>query len=762
MKLNKITYFAAIALAMASCSEDKINNEPTPNPGTANGDVAFSASLGTAQTRTEYGDAVTTNNKITAFKVNWVLNDQVVVLSDACNEMANNAVYAVTERGGSATATTNLNIASVMTKVGDHGVQWKDATAAPTGDFYSFYPASSVVDGSVDVASHKLSARIPTYQYLKTWDGVYDASGNPAYDENGVLELKPNMDYAIMAGRALNVTNGQTVDLRFEPLSTVIEVTVNGPSSQGQYFDLRSISVSSKSGQQISGTFDATFVDNGIAPTWHTGNDSYSQVTLWTYDNTHNPIRINHGQKVVAKIFLLPNSNVNKSDLVVTIGDNNNNTLSQGLMHVSGTLQAKAINPVVLPNTPSSTVQNLDLSRWMAQLPRNVYLTEISMPGAWYCFNNTTNISGLKSTEQYQNIGVAEQYTNGVRAFQTDVRVGYSRSGSALNRSYTKDNIYIAGTGGWWESIGNKHYDNKGTKFTAILDALKDLVKNNSQEYVMCIFNLADQSEESATIYNENKGWWLTKLAEEVNTWNNANEYLIYGGPITPNTLLDDVKGHIIIKVGLNDHKNELANYSTIAPILMSESTTRWTGERNGEDLKSVLGWNSMEATTTQNMNWYYTEAMQTYDPNSGNAPTYTNRRNVINNMFTQMPGQYNNHATWFYLGIGGYEKVNNKTDTPMAVAANLNPYVKGKIDTVLASTNPTPVGIVMMNFATLSSLSYDNTPLQSAELIRGIIQLNTKFVLRTDPNWGLSAGEPDPQSEADTVIEVFDGPAYE
>ena len=71
-----------------------------------------------------------------------------------------------------------------------------------------------------------------------------------------------------------------------------------------------------------------------------------------------------------------------------------------------------------LPDLPNLSSAEWDAKNWMANLQRNVYLSEISIPGTWY-----------SRQAEYQPVSndLKAQYNIGVRAFHLDTRWRASR-----------------------------------------------------------------------------------------------------------------------------------------------------------------------------------------------------------------------------------------------------------------------------------------------------------------------------------------------
>ena len=114
-------------------------------------------------------------------------------------------------------------------------------------------------------------------------------------------------------------------------------------------------------------------------------------------------------------------------------------------------------------------------------------------------------------------------------------------------------------------------------------------------------------------------------------------------------------------------------------------------------------------------------------------------------------------HNAWFQLGIGG----SLDGDNPAGVSNVLNEYVRGVIEEKIA-TDPSPVGLVLMNHATDAS----GNPIQ---LVKDIIEMNGKFYLKraggdviTGDGDGTNQGTtPQPVPASNAAYAVVGGDAF-
>ena len=379
-------------LALVACNQENMPERPTPTPGA---EVKFGVSLNKNDvTRTIYGDE---NNN--AFPIYWVQDDKVLVTSPQCLNGRNTAQYKVS------VATATQNYATSLNKTGAVGVQWgQDDTA----DFYSVYPADKAsVIGTI------FSLTMPNVQRdVLEQDGDKDV----AYAD---------MNACFMGAVRKEVANGSDVNLTYTPLSTAIRFTLRGPSAGvGQTSSEVIISkVVLKADQPIAGDFTVDM--STPEPTVKLGSKTYNEITLYTYyASASGHLTLGLNDAVELNAFVIPHENlaVNPNwKLEVTtaegavyttpLGGTGDGKLKPGKIH---RFKGK------LPSLPAPTT-DWDPSNWMINVPRNVYLSEISIPGSWNSLNKDFQNVNI-STEETCKEAIDVQYNAGVRAFHIDTR----------------------------------------------------------------------------------------------------------------------------------------------------------------------------------------------------------------------------------------------------------------------------------------------------------------------------------------------------
>lgn len=279
MKTKK--YFIISALALLACScQDEEQGGVQPTPGQ---DVQFGASLEQSATRTIYGDEA--NN---AFPINWVNGDEVVVFSPDCasNGGVGKAIYKVNvgeENSG------KQNYANSLDKTGEIGVRWGNNT---TGSFYSVYPASSLYS-EVSSDCKTLTLTMPAQQ-----DNTFERT------ESGI-KAYPDMRACFMYAYTQNVSSGETVNLKYKPISTAVRFKLQGPlNNDNGPVTINYVRLYAPTGTNINGTFefaDVTDTSTGIPEP----KRGLNYVTMNVADNDGAYLTLSAGESVELNAFLL-------------------------------------------------------------------------------------------------------------------------------------------------------------------------------------------------------------------------------------------------------------------------------------------------------------------------------------------------------------------------------------------------------------------------------------------------------------------------
>lgn len=695
-------------LALVACNQENMPERPTPTPGA---EVKFGVSLNKNDvTRTIYGDE---NNN--AFPIYWVQDDKVLVTSPQCLNGRNTAQYKVS------VATATQNYATSLNKTGAVGVQWgQDDTA----DFYSVYPADKAsVIGTI------FSLTMPNVQR----DQV-QLDNKKAYAD---------MNACFMGAVSKEVANGSEVNLTYKPLSTAIRFTLHGPSASVGQTDSEVIisKVVLKADQPIAGDFTVNM--NTETPTVELGSNTYKEITLYTYyASTGGHLALSVGESVELNAFVIP-----YKELVVNDNWKLEVTTAEGVVYTTslkGTGNGKLMPGKIhrfkgqLPSLPAPTTE-WDPSNWMVNIPRNVYLSEISIPGSWNSLNDDfQDVNG--STEAICKAAIDAQYTAGARAFHIDARwkaekdpsIGYDY----ITTKPGKLTLGVANSGDAYNYKDKKLMNSKNMLFANALKYISSHVQ--SKEYMIVFCTLAQDS------YEEKEGGWMQAVSDACATDNN----IIDARTISANTVVGDVLGKVIVIVNCVKDPSTIDNLPEGSKCLFTYTPLE-LDENRYTTLPYCTG--AIVNCADASLNIYSAQAQIMANPmdatkgytvsGRGYAPTLVQRQEKTENILKWSLGNYGKtdyaHCDWLYNGLGGYLCKSGGKEVKGSyreVAKKLNLWIDGKIkkmsahpDASQGQTRYFPVGMVLMNYVT--------DAVYGKPVLLDILSINNKFRKAYDPN---------------------------
>lgn len=698
-------------LALVACNQENMPERPTPTPGA---EVKFGVSLNKNDvTRTIYGKE---NNN--AFPIYWVDGDKVLVTSPQCLNGRNTAQYKVSVESDKQNYATSLN------KTGAVGVQWGQN---PTADFYSVYPADNA-----SVQGTTFSLTMPNAQ-----NDILKLGGRKS-------KAYADMNACFMGAVSKGVTNGSEVNLTYTPLSTAIRFTLRGPSSAEGQTDSEVIisQVVLKADQPIAGDFTVDMSTGTETPTVKPGEKKYNEITLYThYAETGGYLTLGLNDEVELNAFVIPYENLAVNDnwkLEVTT--------AQGKVYTTplkgsgaGTLKPGKIHRFKgdLPNLPAPTT-DWDPSNWMVNVPRNVYLSEISIPGSWNSLNDDyQDVNG--STEEKCKAAIDAQYKAGVRAFHIDTRWTPKRNPYDIvtNTFVSAPTILRLGTavGGATNNYGGEKLTRKDNlSFANALEYIASHVQPKEYMIVFCTF--AQKS------YEETEGGWMQAVSDACA----ADDRIIDARTISANTVVGDVLDKVIVIVNCAKNPSKIDNLPKGSKCLFTYTPLE-LDENRYKTQQCCTG--AIANCADASLNMYSAQAQIMASPmdatsgytvsGRGYAPAWAERRQKTENILKWSLDNFQKkeyvHCDWLYNGLGGYlcdsdgKKVK---DSQKEVAKELNQWIDGKMK--LMAAKPTggqtpyyPVGLVLMNYVT------DKT--YGVPVVKGILSHNNKFRKAHDPN---------------------------
>lgn len=763
----------ALTFLFAGCSEDELTKGPGAKVGD---DVQFGLSLSNLDTRTIYGEETDTG-----FPIYWVNGDKVRVASPQCLSGRNSAEYAV------AVKNATQNFATSMTKTGDYGVQWGDADEA---DFYSIYPSSAStkleVSGNNTVTT---TLHVDATQFASTTDNGTSYYAKPA-----------EMGNVVMYAKSTAKKTDDAVKLRYTPFSTVLEFELTAPSgnsaTQDSKITIQSLTLTAPEGTTIAGDFGFTFpagesTTPSITPDATGGSNS---ITLHFLDNNqYTTVLSTSKPQLKAKMCLMPISG-NLAGWKVEV-NTNAGTFSKTLAETDSkgtatTLDPGMVHKIKLPTLSYASQEWVyNTANWITSLPdyTNIYLSELSLPGAWYA----------GSDEAYQaTSNITTLWKAGVRAFAVETRTtstgsiwlpivgnqpvaqttpnGIALSGSQTNSTAT----YSAGTNSLGTgSTSDAKVSYSGTSIATIITNIANQVK--SDEYGVLVLSYADGGESGHRPVDY--GAWLQLLYDAYNGLGTSVKEKIYQEQVDANTTVKDVLGKLILKINVDEniamsgsvsgtnfeYKNNLPALFSYNPFLIQMEGTdytrpyysnlSWSNWGDGADYRTytLVPNPSGKSNAADNLIWVFSSANRTHTDNPTNTidiPTYAQRQEVLGAMMTFSKTVYerSNHNVWFYFNCGGTqaESSGSKNPSPTAFASIMNAWL---LDKIQKKTDASPLGIVMFNQCT-------NATYNGPAIVKAIIEMNSKFYLKhAGTSGGSTGGDATPTAEIKSLSKTHD-----
>lgn len=711
MKKN-IFLIAGIALTamFSGCADENLDNT-VKNPVKSGEEIMFGSELsGDADvieskpgTRTVYGDRTTTG-----VPVYWEADgsDKIAIFCNQASQPADHLVtYKITpDETDHAKAAT---VAKVNTS--EAGLQWGDLDTEHR--FYAFYPASAVKGSAEEDQTGQITANIPVTQQVQEWrKGTFESS-DTEFNGKTVYFGLPNMDYAYMyaynAVTPSEVDKSQAINLQFHNLVTVLDITVQGPSSGTA--TITNINVDAIDGTTpiLTGDFTCNIrnTETGVIGTCDPVgdfNEERGRISIPCYDKkTGQFIQLGKDELLNVKAYIIPqdNNTVTKRTLRVTVSLLNGAPCRKTLQTADVT--PHKINRVILP-----PLEIGGTNYWMSSLDPNIYVSELSLPGSKMSYLTSANGADIV----YQNATIKDQLLDGVRAFifhtqrMRNGELRISVNGSALSTTLKGALAEIA--------TFLKEAESKG--------------KKQETAFVLVTYSGGNGSEKD----------WMTALQNTVNECaGDYDTYRIFDKEMTPDVTLGDVAGQIILKANYNS--DDMIAGAGTAPLMY----TLWEKPYVEGGLPMTWG----NPNSAANLWWLYQEVTSVLDTDKNKNNDYTAEATKaekianIKAIFQKSVDAYNNdtsHKTWFMNELGGYYCWETRewaiipywqehTDTK-ALATDMNSLGVSELQN---RTENAGLGLVYMNFADKQE---DSGALYKSDwLIQTIIDNNFKFALR-------------------------------
>lgn len=736
---NYILISALVFIAVGCINEGL---EPdTPSAGNGN-DVQFGLSFDELETRTIYGSETSTG-----FPIYWSQGDKVLVGSPQC---------AVTSAEYEVTPVSGQSYAEAMNKTSAAGIQWGSTDA----DFYSVYPSTNA--SWTNLTEDNVTAKLNISS---------EQSANYVLSDN--VYIAADMQNVIMYAQTNDVVNGSTANLKYKPYSTILEFELNIGKivdDQGNETNnygsakIMSLTLNAPEGTAITGDFSLKFNGSDDPTISATGNNGNSI----KMDFTTQPMLDETNKTLKVKLAMIPISGVKINGWTFTVeyidGNSTVATTKTKTLNVDKELKPGMIHKLKMPIFPTQEAAwDPEMGEWITTLYdyKNIYITELSLPGAWYAGAPTGD--GYQATNSFATL-----WSEGVRAFAVECRSAIP----SISFSDTSPNrVVISGTGSNSTGlIGGKYYYS-GTRISTVIKSIADQVASAvtkdasgtiiDGEFAVLVLSYADGGEGGHR--DQDHAYFINGIKSEIDEAGVSN---IYTGPVTANTTVYDVLGKLIIKVNVDDNltqssyagdMNALLSYNPFMQQLPADTIVNEDGtETSAVDYTKIrfskMYWKTWADTyktfATSNPSdflWCFSSANRTQANTGTNTtiPTYAQRQTALRGMMENSKEltETKKHNVWFYFNAGGTQTTSMTDDETSATdfATTMNAWLyelvklkaNGGTDTngvygtagAYVESDPSPLGIVMFNQCT-SDTYY------GPAIIEEIVHMNNKFKL--------------------------------
>lgn len=729
--LKMLSILAASVMFLGSCTDDQTDTSVVENPVKGGEEVLFGSSLSKSsqiETRTIYGDEVTEGGDYQHgyFPVYWEDGDNITIL---CPQASNGTrvEYTITPLEGDKTTSADV------TKLDPDkpGLQWNGNK--DEHEFFAFYPAEAI-RGEAVPDDGIVTVNIPAEQHPVKWEKKGD---------NTWVGIA-NTDYAYMWAynkvKKSETPQGKSIPLPFKPMTTVLEITVNGPKSGSQA--VSQVTVTSVdparadnpntilSGEIKCNIRAAAEVGKAICEAAGNMNEVRNRVAvnLFNAKGDGKYPTLSAGEKLKVYVSIMPkDESIEKGNLKVTVAGVNTPAKEKTLR--TATIIAHAINKVNLPALDATGTQT-DINYWMSNLDPNIYLTELSWPGSKMS-SVTPNVVGNGFV---QSTSLTKQFELGVRAFDFPT----------IKAGLLSDDIVL----GYETFLGPT--SSIGTNLKTALDELAaclDKAERAGKKQEAVFVNIS-YAASRFIISADMESSWLRTLMSTFNNWKNDR---ICTSEVNANTTLGDVAGKIILRIHVKG-EDVYNKFTTELPAQLVCYSSPYTGQL------VPMSWGT--SSKTNGLQLFYEEETRLEDggildlnKNDGDAQSKKEYVAAVVQESVTHYNQNNDHNIWYLIDLGGYY---NSTLLVLGfydgegVAKDLTPYFFKFFNTREQNAS---LGVVYMNFA--DNLADYGAKYGCDQLIQTIINNNFTFQLRTrgsDSNKsplmrGVSAGNDDPNS---------------
>lgn len=650
MKTNRFLYMTMVcaALGLSACTSDTIldnNDQPIPvdNEGQ---EVVFTSAItdGLEVLPTEDLDGNVSEGSRAAideldFTLTWKTTDKISITDKTLTY-----TFSPSEESKSCNFESRTGATFITDGSGSEGT------------FYAFYPADAI----------------------EKWNG--ETVTTMIYTEQLYSENVENSGVMgpYMAAKATTTEGGSKASFKFGHICSVVDVDLSS-------FDggtIQSVSLLSNSGASLAGRMSykysdktASLVNNDASGSGYAASNCISN--LVTVSN------VGVDQPSYVRFYVLPVQQASGFTITVRTTDGNfytkKSTTSVGNSAVNTDYLASMSNQTgnaCLPyykkykfNKVNNATQNL----WMATIPNNLRLRQLTIPGA-----HDAATKNCGSASKCQTEDIAGLLANGVRGF--DLRPAYTSFSNI-----TADNLMI------YHSSSST-----GVYFKDAISTLVNFVKTNPSEFVTIIMQ-----KENSKSGSDRSSQWRAAIRSIFGSDDNVNNILRY---VETYQNVGDARGKLVI----------VSKNPTGTDANADGSQVNWDYVYGGK----IDNWPDASASESCVIRKEGSTAVadasveDSYDLGDTNA-----KKTIVSEYLNK--AMNDGSPRWFYIFNSlGYKVLG---DNPSGYASTMNPWLTTYINNT-ASANR--LGFIFADFIGSSSNG-------GAALLKAIIQHNHKYVYK-------------------------------
>lgn len=450
--------FALAPFILMGCN-DKFAQFERPGTASSGDEVQFAIAKGPA-TRTMYQDDWEEESAQQIYWGNYVEGEEEYINIYCPNTQRGFAKYKVTP------GTTDKSVADTIVRMSDVGVQWG---AKGPHTFYAFYPADkagTTLTGGNTIRVTLDAGQSPVKYKYKTAEENADIGSFKEYIETQSQESQryvpkciygmPDMKAAVMVARKTMSEEefGSDVPLQFNVLADVLDLTINGPVTPNtlggngvppaEYIQIQAVTIDVvdpvegtavedykiDNSISISGSFNLNMSEE-VAGTKDMVSDVSGTSTIQIQTSMteggaiYYPtlfVRADLEEEGGASImldqfrlraFLIPGQITGETLGKLRVHLQTNCGEFYQMLNNDKSFATGKLYPVTFGYFESRGA-DFDPSQWISQLNPDIYISELSIPGAWHAAN----------TAYQGNHTLKEMYDAGVRAFEVHVKNG--------------------------------------------------------------------------------------------------------------------------------------------------------------------------------------------------------------------------------------------------------------------------------------------------------------------------------------------------